>query len=134
MIRVLLASLLALVVSGCINTLQESAKATDTSYYKVDLKDYSFCRGNSRQCHNLNTILSATEHAQPIERAYNQKITGPNYRASLLRMMLNPKDQSYKAEQLSDNGRFHKLPKNEKTDAVWNSMVAIHQDLYKDND
>ncbi|MEH6575863.1 MAG: hypothetical protein V7731_02190 [Amphritea sp.] len=133
MIRVLLTSLLALLVSGCLSTIQESAKATDTSYYKVDLKDYTFCRGNSRQCHNLNAILSATEFAQPIERAYNQKVTGPNYRASLIRMMLNPQDGSYEAEKLTANGRFYKLPKNEKTDTVWKSMTALYQSLYNDD-
>ena len=134
MIRVLLTSLLALLISGCISTIQESAKATDTSYYKVDLKNYTLCRGNSRQCHNLNTILSATEYARPIEKAYKQKITGPNYRASLLRAMLNPQDKSYEAEKLTANGRFYKLPVNEKTDAVWKAMAAIHDELYRVED
>ncbi len=130
MIRALTISLLTVLVSGCMSDIVKQSTPSDIDYYLVDLKRYSLCKENTQSCHNLTTIVNGTQYAKPIEQAYGQKITGPNYRSSLLRMMLNPADGSYQAEALADLTHKFKLPVNDKTNAVWDTMTNIHEHFY----
>ncbi|MCV6611407.1 MAG: hypothetical protein OIF55_11610 [Amphritea sp.] len=134
MLKMISTALLAISLTGCVSNIIEPSEPKDTSYYVVDLKDYSFCLGNTGACHNLSTITNGTLYAAPIEEAYGQKISYPNYRGSLLKMMLRPADQSYTPEKISDNGRYYKLPINDKTDTVWKVMERIHAAYYDDKE
>ena len=132
MFRVLTATLIALTLTGCMNSITQLAEPVDRSFYTVDLKNYSYCLGNSSTCHNLSTIVNGTQFAEPIEEVYGRKISGPNYRSSLLRMMLDPDTTPYDVEKTSDNGRFYRLPANTHTDTVWRSMEDIRDSFYND--
>lgn len=134
MLRMISTALFAASLTGCVGNIIEPSEPKETDYYVVDLKDFSFCLGNTGACHNLSTINNGTLYAGPIEAAYDQKITAPNYRGSLMKMMLRPKDQSYTPEKISDNGRYYKLPVNDKTQTVWKTMERIHDAFYDDKE
>ncbi len=132
MLRVITATLLTLALTGCMDSITKLAEPTDVSFYTVDLKNFSYCQGSGSTCHDLSSIVSSTQYAGPIERAYGNKISGPNYRGSLLRMILNPQGAPYSAEKISENGRFYRVPANAYTDTVWKTLEDIHDALYND--
>lgn len=130
MLRVITAAFITLALTGCMDSITKLSEPVDTSYYTVDLKDYSYCKGSSSNCQNLTSIVSGTQYAGPVEDIYGSKISGPNYRGSLLRMMLDPQGAPYKAEKISANGRFYRVPANTYTDTVWKTLGDINDSLY----
>lgn len=131
MFRVITTILITLTLSGCMDSITKLSEPADISYYTVDLKNYNYCQGSSSTCHNLSMIVNGTQFAGPIETVYATKITGPNYRGSLLRMMLNPPDASYQVEKTSENGRYYRLPANQHTDTVWQAFDDISDSFYE---
>ncbi|WP_432471897.1 hypothetical protein [Amphritea sp. HPY] len=107
------------------NSITTPAEPADTSYYVVDLKEFDFCKGLSDVCQSMTSITIDAYFAGAIEESYKQKITGPNYRASLARMILTPANKSYTSEQISENGRYHRVPANDMTDTVWKTLTEI---------
>ncbi|WP_299195263.1 hypothetical protein [uncultured Amphritea sp.] len=130
MLRVITATLMTLALTGCMDSITKLSEPADVSYYTVDLKNFSYCQGNRSTCRDLSSIVSSTQYAGPIEQAYGYKISGPNYRGSLLRMILNPEGAPYTAEKASDNGRFYRVPANAYTDTVWQTLENINDALY----
>ena len=117
----------SLSLAGCITSPIQSDQPIDKSYYVLDLKDYQLCRGLSQECRTLNSIIVDSRFARAIEESFQQKIQGPNYRASLARMLLSPANQSYRAEPLSSDNRLHKLPINTHTDTVWETLSELEK-------
>jgi hypothetical protein len=66
----------------------------------------------------------------PIEAAYGEQVTGPNYPLSLARMLVKPADQSYSATAADENGRYYVLPMNDKTTVAWDTLNGIHDWVY----
>ncbi|WP_417223603.1 hypothetical protein [Amphritea sp.] len=132
MFRVITASLVTLALTGCMDSITKPSEPVDTSYYTIDLKHYTYCRGSTPTCHKLSMIASGALHLKPIEDIYDAKITGPNYRSSLLRMMLNP-EGPYPVKKMSTNGRYYRLPVNQHTDTVWQAFENMKSSLYNDN-
>jgi len=121
-----------LTLTGCLGSNStENTAETDMSYYVVDLKKYTFCRGMSDVCQNLNNVISHTHQVSAIEDTYEQEIKGPNHRASLIRMILSPTDNSYASELISKDGRYRKVPINNKTDVVWYTLAEIQKEKDK---
>ncbi|UTW02949.1 hypothetical protein KDX31_16705 [Amphritea atlantica] len=130
MLRVIIATFITLALTGCMDSITKLPEPTDTSYYTIDLKDYSYCQGSSSTCHSLSTISTGTQFAGPVEDVYGTKISGPNYRGSLLRMILEPQGAPYTADKISENGRYYRVPANEHTDTVWKVLGDINDSLY----
>ncbi|MBQ0756531.1 MAG: hypothetical protein KBT66_15180 [Amphritea sp.] len=130
MFRVLTATLIALTLTGCMDSITQLPEPTDKSYYTVDLKDFSYCQGNDQDCMNLSSISTGHSYFGAIEEVYGQKLTGPNYRGNLLRMLLKPKNAEYPVEKTSKDGRYYKVPANKYTDTVWNTLNRIDTSLY----
>lgn len=125
--------LLGIALSGCLNMDSLSlgkGEERDTSFYLVDAKYRFICLGNTKICKDMTKIVSARSMLRPVEKAYDTTITGPNYPVSMVRMLLNPKDESYKSMPVGKEGRYFKLPKNEKTNTVWETMLRIEEDLF----
>ncbi len=132
MLRAITATLITLALTGCMDSITKLSDPTDTSYYTVDLKNFSYCQGSSSTCHDLSSIVSSTQYAGPIEKVYGSKIHGPNYRGSLVRMILKPEGAPYNVEKTSENGRFYRVPANTYTDTVWQTLQNISDALYDD--
>ncbi|PIE24995.1 MAG: hypothetical protein CSA60_02390 [Neptuniibacter caesariensis] len=123
-----------LALTGCLNldSIKPEQKAPrDTSYYLIDIKYKFFCLGNTLKCKDMTKIVSAQDKFRPIENAYGTAIAAPNYPVSLTRMILNPKDGSYNSTPVGTNGRYYKVPVNDKTKTVWRTLEAIENDLYR---
>ncbi len=131
--KILATALLAISLTACTGDLIKPSESQDRSYYVVDLKDYSLCLGDTGVCQNLTTITNSPYKAEAIEALYQQKVSGPNYRGSLLKMMLRPQDKSYTVEKISNDGRYYKLPINEKTQTVWDTLKRINDTIYQNN-
>ena len=123
-------------LNGCISmdAITPSFKTeSDTSYYLIDTKFRFFCEGNTKQCQDMTKIVSSRAELQPIEAVYDTPIKAPNYPVSLMHIIMNPKDGSYKAAPVGNEGRYFKVPKNEKTKVVWATLSRITEGLYPTN-
>jgi hypothetical protein len=118
---------IALTLSGCLvlETRQEA-------FYTLDSRYLTLCRGTSDTCLVLALIAPGIIMADPIEEAYGEPVSGPNYPLSLARMLLKPADQSYSAMATDENGRYYVLPINDKTRVAWNTLNGIHDWIYPD--
>lgn len=131
MMRTLILSFLLLSLSGCFGSLSlKNQPKADRSFYVIDSKFNFFCVGNTSECLDFTQISSASGEFGPIEHAYDQKIAGPNYPANLMRMIMSPLDKSYTAKPYGENGRYFTVPKNKKTDIVWNTLEEIHAEFF----
>ena len=131
--RVFITLIAIIGLNGCINmdAITPVFQAeTDTSYYLIDTKYRFFCEGDSKRCKDMTKVVSSRGELYPIENAYNQEVKGPNYPVSLMLMIMNPNDGSYKATPVGNEGRFFKVPKNDTTDLVWNTLSSILNDLF----
>lgn len=120
-------------ISGCVSLdslTSDNGEQRDTSFYLLDLKNRWYCNGNTRECLDITKIVSSRAQLLPLEKEYNQEIKGPNYPVSFIRMVMQPKDGSYKTTQVGDEGRYHKVPKNDKTDLVWSTLSQIQTRLH----
>lgn len=128
---IILISILSL--SGCISmdALTSSDKPpADNSYYLIDTKYRFLCLGNSTRCYDMTKVVSSRTKLRPIEKEYGAEVKGPNYPVSLMRIVMNPADKSYKALPVGNEGRYFKIPKNEKTNVVWETLSIIQNDLF----
>ena len=123
--KLLIPLIAAFLLTGCVGSNSPANTSVDTSYYVIDLKNYFFCKGMSDVCQDMTVIITNTQHATAIEEAYAQKITGPNYRANLAKMILSPGDNSYTSKKLTENGRYRKVPVNQMTDTVWRTLTKL---------
>ncbi len=126
----LLAAVLAL--GGCVN-LSGALKEDPTAdqFYTLDTRYYRFCRGETRDCQDLTSIVSVRAQLKPIERIYGRQIQGPNYPTDLARMILNPPDGSYTSTAIGDDGRYFRLPINRHTDTVWETIDQAYHSIYR---
>lgn len=124
-------SAVGLILTGCVSLPSTNNQAIDYSYYLIDTKRGELCRGNSRECISLSIVASQNGLVSPIESAYKQKVTAPNYPRSLLTMLLNPKDKSYTAKRVENNGRFYQIPKERKTDIAWRTLKGLYTNIYE---
>ncbi|WP_372737974.1 hypothetical protein [Neptunomonas sp.] len=116
-------------LSGCFSENSFISEKKDNSFYLIDTKEGLLCKGMTRTCISLSIIASQNGVLKPVENAYQQKITGPNYPRSLMIILLKPADNSYQATALDNNGRLYSLPKNDKTNIAWQAL----NDLYNAN-
>ncbi|MCP4596016.1 hypothetical protein [Neptuniibacter sp.] len=120
-------------LSGCVSmdslTSRDKPEA-DTSYYLIDTKYRFFCLGNTKSCRDMTKIVSSRAKLVPIEKAYNQKVKGPNYPVSLTRILKQPNDNSYQAKAIGQEGRFFQIPVNEKTKIVWKVLTDIETEMF----
>ncbi len=130
MLRVLTAALITLTLTGCMDSITQLPEPVDKSYYRIDLKNYSYCRGNTSGCMSLNIIGTGLPYFKSIEEVYGQELKGPNYRGNLLRMLLKPRNDEYLVEQTSADGRYYKVPANKYTDTVWQTLIKIDESIY----
>ncbi len=115
----------ALTLSAC-----QAPNTRHEDFYTLDTRYLQLCRGTSKACLELALIAPGIVMADPIEEAYAQQVTGPNYPLSLARMMMKPADESYKATAADENGRYYTLPSNSKTTVAWDTLNAIHRWIY----
>lgn len=116
-------------LSGCFSADSLIPEKKDSSFYLIDTKEGLICNGMTKICISLSIIASQNGVLKPVENAYQQKITAPNYPRSLMIILLKPADDSYQATPLDNNGRLYRLPKNDKTNIAWKAL----NDLYKAN-
>ena len=118
-------------LSGCFSANTFIPEEKDSSFYLVDTKEGSLCNGMTRICISLSIIASQNGTLKPVENAYQQKITGPNYPRSLMIILLKPADNSYQATPLDNNGRLYSLPKNDNTNTAWQALNDLYKASYK---
>lgn len=131
--RIALCLIAVLGLSGCISMdsiTPSKREPADTSYYLLDTKYRFFCLGNTKQCRDMTKIVSSRAELIPIEKTYGQKIAGPNYPVSLARMVMNPADGSYTSSPVGSDGRIFKIPVNDKTKVVWETLSRIEDNLF----
>ncbi|MFW1676647.1 hypothetical protein ACFVYJ_02540 [Pontibacter sp. JAM-7] len=124
MLKAISMIILAATLSGCLS-LSELSANSDESFYAIDRENRFFCRGASANCLDMTKIVSARSMLSPIEHAYQQEITGPNYPVSLMLILMNPSDGAYQATPVGRDGRFFRVPKTTRTDLVWNTLSDI---------
>lgn len=120
-------------LSGCVDMdslIPSKNENIDRSYYLLDTKLKFFCIGNTKVCRDMTKIVSSRSLLQPIEEAYNQEVKGPNYPVTLARMIINPADGSYKTKPVGSEGRYIQVPKNDRTNIVWDTLSFIEEDLF----
>lgn len=130
MFKVLTAALLVLTLTGCMDSITTLPEPVDKSYYRVDLKNFTYCRGNTSGCMSMSIVASGSPFFGPIEEVYGQQLKGPNYRGNLLRMLLQPKHDEYLVEKTSKDGRYYRVPANKYTDTVWKTLIEIDDFIY----
>jgi hypothetical protein len=118
----------ALTLTGCL-----SLETKQEDFYTLDTRHLELCRGTSNNCVELALVAPGIILADPIEEAYAQQISAPNYPLSLAKMMLKPTDASYSAKPADDSGRFYVLPINDKTTVAWDTLNSIHDWIYPDD-
>lgn len=133
--RLLTLMITALILSGCVNlgAMKDSIsnrEGADTSYYLIDAKFRFFCLGNTRQCRDMTKVVSSRSMLVPIEKAYGAKVKGPNYPVTLTRMLMTPLDGSYEATPVGSQGRYFKVPVNDKTNIAWDTLSDIENKLF----
>lgn len=116
-------------LSGCFSAKPLLPEQKDNSFYLINTKEGTLCNGMTRLCVSLSMIASQNGKLPTVEKAYQQKITGPNYPRSLMIILLKPADSSYQAIPLDNNGHSYSLPKNDKTNIAWKTL----NDLYDAN-
>lgn len=114
-----------LLTSGCLTTPN-----TSNAVYLIDTERGNFCQIATNTCISLSIVASQNGRVQPIESLYAEQVTGPNYPRSLQRMLLNPKDGSYKATPVDNNGRAFQLPGNQKTHTAWRTLQDLYSHIY----
>ncbi|MBN0987053.1 hypothetical protein [Amphritea pacifica] len=130
MFRVITALLITLALTGCMDSISKLSEPVDTSYYTVDLKDYEYCRGNTKQCLSMTLIGTGLPYFKPIEEAYSQKLSGKNSLKALIHMLLTSENAKYPIVKDSENGRYYRLGANKQTDTVWKTLKHIEESLY----
>lgn len=129
---IILTSILSL--SGCISMdalTSSNTTPSDTSYFIIDTKKRFLCMGNSNRCFDMTKIVSAQHLLEPIEQEYDSEIKGPNYPVSLMRIIMNPKDDSYQTTPAGSEGRYFKIPRNKKTNIAWKTLATVETYLYE---
>lgn len=119
---------LALTLSGCL-----ALETKQEDFYTLDTRYLQLCRGTSNTCLELALVAPGIALADPIEEAYGQQLTSPNYPLSLAKMMLEPADGSYSAKPADESGRYYVLPINDKTTLAWNTLNSIFDWIYPDD-
>ena len=130
--KLLLPAMTALLLGGCVN-LSETVKEDPTvdQFYVMDTRYFLFCKGETRRCQDLTTIVSIRYQLKSIEETYGQTIKGPNYPASLAQLVLAPPDGSYQSEPVGSDQRYYRVPVNSMTDKVWNTLDAAYNSIYQ---
>ncbi|SIS45736.1 hypothetical protein [Neptunomonas antarctica] len=117
-------------LSGCFSASALVPEEKDSSFYLLDTKSGSLCNGMTRMCISLSIIASQNGSLAPVETAYKQRITGPNYPLSLMLILMKPNDNSYRATKIGTTGNVYSLPKNDKTNLTWQTLNEIHNSTY----
>lgn len=123
----------ALTLSGCVDVgslMPDDKPPADTSFYLLDTRYKFFCLGTTKKCWDMTKIVSSRSELSPIEQAYGKIIKGPNYPVSLANMIMYPADGSYTTKPVGDDGRFVRVPVNEKTTTVWETLGRVENNLF----
>lgn len=123
--------LIGTLLSGCFSANSLIPEQKDNSFYLIDTKEGTLCNGMTRFCVRLSIIASQNGSLPAVEKAYQQRITGPNYPRSLMIILLKPADSSYQATPLDNNGRAYSLPKNKKTNTAWKALNTLYDSNYE---
>ncbi len=130
--QLLLPAAAALLLGGCVN-LSGALKEDPTAdqFYVLDTRYFQFCKGKTHRCQELTSIVSVRYKLGPIEESYGERIKGPNYPASLAKLILTPPDGSYSSEAVDAEKRYYRVPVNSKTNTVWNTLEAAYRSIYQ---
>lgn len=122
----------AVLLSGCVN-LSNVLKDDPTAdqFYLLDTRYFQFCKGETRRCQELTSIVSVRYKLKPIEQAYGRSIAGPNYPADLANLILTPPDGSYRSEPVDAEKRYYRVPVNNKTEVVWQTLDEAYGSIYE---
>ncbi|MBY4675633.1 hypothetical protein [Marinobacterium arenosum] len=123
--------LVPLTLAGCMS-LNDLKPADDGSsqYYILDTASRMLCKGTSNRCQDLAPINTANHLLKPIEEAYGQTVEGPNFSVSLMKLVLQPPDNAYPVQAISGKRYHYRLPINEQTRVVWDTLGDIYADIY----
>lgn len=117
-------------LSGCFSASSLVPEKKDSSFYLLDTETGNLCNGMTRVCISLSIIASQNGLLVPVEKAYNQRITGPNYPRSLMLILMQPADSSYRVTKIGTNGNLYSLPKNDKTNVAWKTLNQLYKTTY----
>jgi hypothetical protein len=124
----------ALTLTGCVDVgslMPEDKAPSDTSFYLLDTRYKFFCLGTTKKCWDMTKIVSSRNELRPIEQAYGKEVKGPNYPVTLANMIMYPADGSYTTKPIGDDGRYVRVPINDKTRIVWETLGNIEENLFK---
>lgn len=123
-------------ITGC--TLPKLAINTQpASSYLLNPNTAKFCEAYPEEalkgsCQDLLQVAFYPSETRGIEKIYQQKISGANKAASLIKMMLEGEQIAYQPQQLADGN--YRLPINEQTKTVWRALTRIHKLTYSIDD
>jgi len=117
-------TLVTTLVAGC-SGFSDLLHTPEENFYAIDSENKFYCKGSSSNCMDITKIVSARSMLSPIEDAYQQKITGPNYPVTLIQVLLYPQDGAYEGQPVGREGRFYQIPKTARTDLVWGVLSDI---------
>jgi hypothetical protein len=130
--KLLISTTTVLLLGGCVN-LSGALKQDPTAdqFYVMDTRHFQLCKGETRRCQELTPIVSVRYKLGPIEEAYGERIKGPNYPASLARMIITPPNGSYRSEPIDAEKRYYRVPVNSMTDTVWTTLEDAYGSIYR---
>ena len=121
----------AIAITGCVSVYSLKPNAElDTSFYRLDAQNRMLCQGETKRCQDLTLIATAEHYFEPIEIALGGELTGPNYVRSLMRLMLQPTVNSYPISRIESKQYQYKLPINDQTQLVWNTLKQIRSEQF----
>jgi|SRR5690554_3092250 hypothetical protein len=130
--KLLIPAATVLLLGGCVN-LSGALKQDPTAdqFYVMDTRYFQFCKGETRRCQELTSVVSVRYKLGPIEEAYGERLKGPNYPASLARMIITPPNGSYRSEPVDAEKRYYRVPVNSMTDTVWTTLEDAYGSIYQ---
>lgn len=118
------------VLAGCSSVSIPKSSMERGSFYSVDLQTLTVCHHIETTCLSLTLMASYHRPLDGIAAEYGvAQIPGPNIPLSLGRLMINPPDQRYSAEQRGETGRFYRVPINASTNRIWAGLRAADDNL-----
>ncbi|WP_409525020.1 hypothetical protein [Nitrincola sp. MINF-07-Sa-05] len=120
----------AIVLAGCGSISVPKSNMERGSFYSIDLQKLVVCHHLETDCLSLSSLASYHHPLDGIAAEYGQpEISGPNIPLSIARLMVNPPDQRYTAEQRGETGRFYRVPINASTNKIWAGLRAADDNL-----
>lgn len=119
-----------LFLAGCGSISVPKSNMERGSFYSIDLQKLVVCHHIETTCLSLTLMASYHRPLDGIAAEYGQAaIPGPNIPLNLARLMINPPDQRYSAEQRGETGRYYRVPINASTNKIWAGLRAADDNL-----